>query len=144
MNYYLKRLWCRAENLGYSCFFTSIVGFLFRVLINVFMPNNGLVKTGIPYDELVRPLAVYLTLLIIDKLLRKMDIVDDSSIIRTYLPHILTFICWSGIWESLEYLTILPQIIKGIHPTILGTIKDILMDLLILLFYKSKLSKLQG
>ncbi|MCK4822164.1 hypothetical protein KA005_40755 [bacterium] len=140
---YLKRLWNHAKNLGYSCFFAGITGLFFRKLVNqAFTANNQLVKTGIPYDEIIRPPVVYLTLLILDKLiitderLRKLGFIDNSSIVRRYLPHILTLICWSVIWESSEYLTILPEIIKGISPTILGTIKDIIMDLVTILLYK--------
>lgn len=130
----------RLEDLSYACYLAGVIGFAFRMIVNQLLANTGLVKTGIPYDEFFRPLAVYLSLWLLDKLLRKLGIIDDSTA-RRYIPQTLTLIGWCGIWEGSEYLTDLPKVIKGISPTILGTIKDWIMDAFAVLSYESKLRK---
>ena len=142
MKNYLKQLYPelkeRAKNLGYTAFYAGTAGFLYRNLVNYLIPTPQLTKTGIPYDEVARPILVYLTLFTFDKGLRKLGVVNDSSRIRKYLPHAITLAGWSGVWEGLEYLTSLPETIKVLGPIFLGTVKDFIMDVIVAKFYKSK------
>jgi len=105
--------------------YAGTAGFMFRNGFNYFFGNNvGMTNKGISMDEYVRPAAVYVMTYFFDRL-------TNSK----YHKELSAGVC-VGL-ETLEHVTKtnIINIIPFLGPTLFGTIKDFLMDLIVLTIY---------
>ena len=127
----------RIKNFGESYLFSFSSGMGFRLLVNEFLnANSGMVKKGIPFDELMGPVVYYAAILVVDKLGRYMSWVDDSSAVKKYAPHAAAAFFMCGAWEGAQYVGLLDPV-KGLQQSFMGTTKDVLMRLMSIGTYRS-------
>lgn len=135
----------RLENPIAPLLLIGVAGAIFRTSINLSMPKAGLSKAIMAYDELVRPSIVFLTMLGANKI-SKSRFIKKYINLPEYIPALSAFLLWSVIWESSEYLTPIPQMIRAISPTPWGTAKDVGLDLFTIRYsqlyhYRKKLNE---